>query len=404
MRYTDKVFEHFMNPRNIGEIPDADGVGTIGSEECGDMIWVWIKVNNEHLADIKYKVFGCPAAIASCSMMTELAMGKHVDDAYEITNDQVAHALGGLPAHKYHCSNLAASVLHKAIMNYVFKNPAKIKTSTITILVDNNASGNFQSERGLSLLLEYQDKRVLFDTGRTDLILRNAELLDVNLADTHAIVISHGHYDHTGGLKAVLNIASEATLYLHPEALKPKFSRKDNKTSMSGIPKSTKKIIHALADKGRVAWTEMPTEVFPGLFITSRIPRITDYEDVGGDFFLDSNCNKPDTLLDDQAMFFDSPKGLAILLGCAHAGVVNTLHYIAGLSREKNIYAVIGGMHLINASSQRIERTIEAFKQYDVKKIGLAHCTGNNAVEKFKDVFPSRCFMCSVSTRIELGN
>ena len=121
MQYTDKVLKHFMNPHNIGEIPDADGIGTIGSEQCGDMICVWIKVDNEHLVDIKYKVFGCPAAIAACSMMTELAMGKHVDDAYELTDDQVDEALGGLPDHKYHCSNLAASTLHEAIVNYVSK-------------------------------------------------------------------------------------------------------------------------------------------------------------------------------------------------------------------------------------------------------------------------------------------
>ena len=119
MQYTDKVLDHFMNPRNIGEIPDADGIGVIGSVECGDVLKVWIKVANEHLADIKYKVFGCPAAIACCSMMTELAMGKHLDDAYELMDDQVAQALGGLPDNKYHCSNLAASALQKAIMNII---------------------------------------------------------------------------------------------------------------------------------------------------------------------------------------------------------------------------------------------------------------------------------------------
>jgi len=121
MEYTDKVLDHFMNPRNTGEIPDADGIGTIGSQECGDMIRVWIKVSDEHLADIRYKVFGCPAAIACCSMMTELVMGKHLDDAGELTDEQVADALGGLPARKYHCSNLAASALQKAIMDYVVK-------------------------------------------------------------------------------------------------------------------------------------------------------------------------------------------------------------------------------------------------------------------------------------------
>jgi len=402
MQYTDKVLEHFMNPHSIGEIPDADGVGTIGSEECGDMIRVWIKVNDEHLVDVKYKVFGCPAAIACCSMMTELAIGMNIDQAWDLTDDQVAETLGGLLVHKYHCSNLAASALHKAIMNYVFKNHLKVDKVNITTLIDDTAYGCLQSEHGLSLWIEYGDKRILFDTGQSSLILRNAKLLDINLADTDAVVISHGHYDHTGGLKVILDIASKATLYLHPEVLKPKFSRKDNKTRMIGILDSTKEIIHSLADKGRVVWTEMPTEVFPGLFITSRIPRITDFEDANSFFFVDENCRKPDTFPDDQAMFFDSPKRLVVLLGCAHAGIVNTLHYVAKLSGEKRIYAVIGGMHLLNASAERIESTIEALRQYDVQKIGMAHCTGSKAIKKFKSVFPGQFFVCSVGKRIDL--
>ncbi len=118
MEYTEKVLAHFASPRNVGEIVDADGVGTIGSEECGDMIRVWIKIDGGRLTDVRYKVFGCPAAIACCSMMTELAIGRSLDEAGELTDDKVAEALGGLPAHKYHCSNLAASALHEAIVNY----------------------------------------------------------------------------------------------------------------------------------------------------------------------------------------------------------------------------------------------------------------------------------------------
>jgi len=121
MQYSDNVLKHFMNPQHAGEIPDADGVGTIGSEVCGDMIRVWIKVSDEYLTDVKYKVFGCPAAIACCSMMAELAIGKHLDYAGELTDEQVADTLGGLPENKYHCSNLAASALRKAILDYVSK-------------------------------------------------------------------------------------------------------------------------------------------------------------------------------------------------------------------------------------------------------------------------------------------
>lgn len=110
-----------MNPINVGEIADADGVGTIGSEDCGDMIRVWIKIKNERLEDIKYKVFGCPAAIACCSRMTQIAMGLTLDEANDLTDEQVAESLGGLPMTKMHCSNLAASALHEAILNYVHR-------------------------------------------------------------------------------------------------------------------------------------------------------------------------------------------------------------------------------------------------------------------------------------------
>ena len=119
MFYSDKVLDAFMNPYNVGKIADADGVGTIGSEDCGDMVRVWIKVCNEHLADIKYKVFGCPAAIACCSQMTQMAMGLSLDDANELTDEQVAEALGGLPLDKLHCSALAATALHEAILDYI---------------------------------------------------------------------------------------------------------------------------------------------------------------------------------------------------------------------------------------------------------------------------------------------
>ncbi len=119
MFYSDKVIEAFMDPCNVGEILNADGVATIGSEDCGDMIRVWIKVNNEHLTDIKYKVFGCPAAIACCSRMTQMAIGLSLDEANEMTDEQVAESLGGLPMAKMHCSALAATALHEAILDYI---------------------------------------------------------------------------------------------------------------------------------------------------------------------------------------------------------------------------------------------------------------------------------------------
>jgi len=116
--YSDKVLDHFRNPRNVGEIEDADGVGTVGNPVCGDMMSVYIKVEDDRIADVKFRTFGCGAAIATTSMTTELAKGKTLDEAMGITREKVAEELGGLPPVKMHCSNLAADALHEAIEDY----------------------------------------------------------------------------------------------------------------------------------------------------------------------------------------------------------------------------------------------------------------------------------------------
>lgn len=116
--YSELVMEHFSNPRNVGEIPDADGVGEEGNPTCGDIMKMYIKVKDGRIADVKFKTFGCGAAIATSSMVTEMVMGKTLEEAMEISNKVVAEALGGLPPVKMHCSNLAADALHKAIEDF----------------------------------------------------------------------------------------------------------------------------------------------------------------------------------------------------------------------------------------------------------------------------------------------
>jgi nitrogen fixation NifU-like protein len=123
--YTEKVMEHFKNPRNMGEIPDADGVGTVGNPVCGDLMTIYIKVRDNRLEDIKFKTFGCGSAIATSSMITELAKGKTLEEGLKINRADVADSLGGLPPVKMHCSNLASDALHAAIEDYYKKQKAK---------------------------------------------------------------------------------------------------------------------------------------------------------------------------------------------------------------------------------------------------------------------------------------
>ena len=116
--YTDTVMDHFMHPRNVGEIPNADGVGEVGNAKCGDIMKMYLKIRNDRIEDVKFETFGCGSAIASSSMATEMIKGKTIDEALALTNKEVVEALGGLPAHKLHCSVLAEEAVKSAVKNY----------------------------------------------------------------------------------------------------------------------------------------------------------------------------------------------------------------------------------------------------------------------------------------------
>jgi len=141
-----------------------------------------------------------------------------------------------------------------------------------------------------------------------------------------------------------------------------------------------------------IVWTAKPTEVVDGIFVTGEIPRQNAFEDTGGSFFLDAACARPDTLLDDQALCFDSTEGLVVLLGCAHSGVVNTLEHVRDLAGGRPIHTVLGGMHLHAASPERMEKTIAAFRRLGVQRLAPAHCTGLPALAQLWTAFPDRCY------------
>jgi len=267
----------------------------------------------------------------------------------------------------------------------------------ITILIENKAyKDSLKTEHGLSFWIEHGNDKILFDTGQSDAILHNARILDINLEQIDAIILSHGHYDHAGGLFSVLKIALGANIYLHPAATGSKFSQKTSEAKYIGMSDSAKNAIQSC----NVIWTAAPATIFPGMSVTGQVPRKNDYEDTGGAFFADKNCHKPDKLLDDQSLFIESSKGLVIVLGCGHAGVVNTLDYVSNLTGAKNIYSVMGGMHLLNANSARIAKTIEAFKKYQVQKIIPLHCTGREAMERLKITFGDKCLFLGTGGQI----
>jgi 7,8-dihydropterin-6-yl-methyl-4-(beta-D-ribofuranosyl)aminobenzene 5'-phosphate synthase len=274
----------------------------------------------------------------------------------------------------------------------------------ITSLVENTARGaDLLAEHGLAFWIEADEHRILFDTGQGHVLRHNAEIMEIPLAEVETVVLSHGHFDHTGGLKHVLESNRQISVYLHPAALERKYAREKTPPHREiGIPGWDEQ---ALRRKSRrLVWTGEPTEIVPGVHLTGEIPRRNGFEDTGGPFYRDAECTEPDPLVDDQALFLETPAGMVVVLGCAHSGVVNTLDYIVQLTGRKRIHAVLGGMHLVRAGRPRLEATVAVLERYGVQKVGIAHCTGMRAATYLWSGFSGECFECSVGSVLAVRN
>jgi len=270
----------------------------------------------------------------------------------------------------------------------------------VTILADNRAREGLSAEDGLSLWVQADGASMLFDAGRGGALLSNAQALGVPVGEADAVVLSHGHGDHTGGLSTLALDSTRARIYLHPAALVPRYSRSECLPQRSiGMPAASVAAVQHMAE--RITWTTAPIQVRKGVGVTGPIPRTTRFEDVGGPFFLDADCTQPDGILDDQAVWMETTRGVVLLLGCAHAGVVNTLDYVAALLGAPHFHAVIGGMHLRNASRERLRKTAEAFADYGVTIVAPCHCTGDAAANYLKDRLPENVVSLPVGASLE---
>jgi len=271
----------------------------------------------------------------------------------------------------------------------------------ITVLVENTAQGaGILAEHGLAYWIEWDGQKVLFDTGQGNVLVNNAYRLGIHLHEANAVVLSHGHYDHTGGLPEALKTGGLATVYVHPAAFAHKYTRKtDGSARKIGLPDATETVLRSL--HGRLVYTERPTPVADRLTATGPVPRLTEFEDTGGPFFLNQACTKPDPLEDDQSVFFDTTEGTVVLLGCAHSGVINTLRYVRQLTADRPVRAVIGGMHLVEASPERIARTVEELRRLGVQQLAPGHCTGMPAIVVLWTAFPTVCTTCHAGSTFE---
>ncbi|MBN2358251.1 MAG: MBL fold metallo-hydrolase [Deltaproteobacteria bacterium] len=250
----------------------------------------------------------------------------------------------------------------------------------IGILVDNEARPGLLAEHGFSALIEAAGRRILFDSGQGPALEHNAVALAAGLHDVDTLVLSHGHFDHSGGLPWVLERAPAAVVCCHPAALIPRYSISDGQARPVDMPDPARAALLGLPP-GRVRWIDGPVQLAPGVDLSGPIPRRTEYEDTGGPFFIDPDGDYPDQIVDDQALWLRTGAGLIVVTGCSHSGLINTLRYAQRQSGVERIRAVIGGFHLVHASVARLERTTEALRELSPDSIVACHCTGEESRE-----------------------
>ena len=273
----------------------------------------------------------------------------------------------------------------------------------INTLSENSVSrARLLAEWGLSILVESDNHKVLLDTGAGVSAAYNAITLGVDLSQIDKIVFSHGHFDHTGGLLHILKIIKrQVEVIAHPDIWVPKYSKRSTEVEQyAGVPYPMEEAERAGASFNL---TKEPVWISENIVTSGEIPMVTEYEEIDPVLYIKERGElKPDPLWDDQALFIKSEKGLVIILGCAHRGVINTIRHAQKLTGVEPVYAVVGGTHLLGASSQRLDLTIAELLSSGIQRLGVSHCTGLPVSAILAQTFGEAFFFNNAGTRITL--
>jgi 7,8-dihydropterin-6-yl-methyl-4-(beta-D-ribofuranosyl)aminobenzene 5'-phosphate synthase len=273
----------------------------------------------------------------------------------------------------------------------------------LTVLCENSVGrpNGTIGEHGFACLVETTSGTLLFDTGTGAGILHNAQVLGRNLALVRTIVLSHGHCDHTGGLLDVLSRTGPVDVIAHPGIFAERYWAGEHERRAIGIP-FVRERLESLG--ARFQLRRQYGEVVPGVYFSGEIPRVTPFE-TGDPHLIAAGSDGvlvPDTFPDDAALVIETGRGLVLLVGCAHAGLVNTLQTVREQTGCTRLYAVLGGTHLAPVSDEQFSGTVRALRAFGVERIGVSHCTGLPRAAQLLAEFGGRFFFATVGSTLEL--